>query len=301
MVTLKTRGQEIFPTEGVSLRVQFYDTAGQPADLLTYPSVSIIAPSGDVILSPTASGVYRIDTGLYAYDYITSGNPQIGVYADLWRGTLSSGHISVKEFNFIVSTTNIPDLNSDGYIALGDDVGFNYSQTALKNINKLLKMLNARLRNIGYKAGEDQFGNDMLQRCDIFDIPTLVSFLCMGLELFNSLPYFSFFDFDNTEAMNLFGSVIVGLASCWALASQSLIERGKEYAISDGGVSLTPPGISELLNTQYQNDFNTWRDIAISIKKSLPPKPLGSGTITGNIARSPALARLRHLKERRIY
>lgn len=37
----------------------------------------------------------------------------------------------------------------------------------------------------------------------------------------------------------------------YALASQALLERGREFQTTDNGVTFNPPSISELLNTQY--------------------------------------------------
>src|SRR5690606_27120441 len=138
-----------------------------------------------------------------------------------------------------------------------------------------------------------------LQRCDIFDIPTLVTFLNLGLEYWNSIPYLTTATWNSTQMLfgNGFISQIIGISSAWALASTALSERGREFQISDGGVSLTPPSISELLNTQYQNELNIWKEIITQTKRSLSPEILGSGTLSGNISRSPALARLRFLKE----
>jgi len=42
-------------------------------------------------------------------------------------------------------------------------------------------------------------------------------------------------------------------ATLKALASQALIERGREFALSDSGISFIPPAISELLQTQFQS------------------------------------------------
>ena len=86
-----------------------------------------------------------------------------------------------------------------------------------------------------------------------------------------------------------------------ALSSQALIERGREYNLTDNGVSLTPPTISELLNTQWSTELTNHLERTKMIKNSMKPSPLGAGTLTGSVARAPQFARLRWLRARQIY
>ena len=51
--------------------------------------------------------------------------------------------------------------------------------------------------------------------------------------------------------METFAEVLVEGATLYALASQALLERGREFQMSDNGISFDPPNLSELLNTQY--------------------------------------------------
>lgn len=301
MTILKPRSQIISPTEGVSLRAQFYDLTGTPVDLVAAPQVSIIQPSGNVVIAPTSVGVYRVDTGLYGFDYITPLQVSQGVWVDLWRGQIPSGQTVVKEFNFTVFYTQTPLTNSDGYWALGDDVPFNYSQTAILNINKLLKGLKARLKSSGKSAGTDQFGNPIYVDCDIYSIDQLVTFLAESLSMFNQIPHFTAFEFHHTEIITIFYDILVQGATLLALSSQALIERGREYAISDNGVSLTPPTISELLNTQWSTELSNYMEKCKITKVSMKPVAIGLGSLTGSVARAPQFARLRWLRARQIY
>lgn len=301
MTTLKPRSQIIHPTEGVSLRAQFYDLSGNPVDLAAVPQVTIVQPSGNVVIGPTSIGVYRVDTGLYGFDYVTALQANQGVWVDLWRGQIPSGQIIVKEFNFTVFYTQTPLTNSDGYWALGDDVPFNYSQTAILNINKLLKGLKARLKSSGKSAGVDQFNNPIYVDCDIYSTDQLVTFLVQSLSMFNEMPHFTAFEFHHTEIITIFYDILVQGATLLALSSQALIERGREYSLTDNGVSLTPPTVSELLNTQWSTEITNHLERTKLIKGNMKPFGIALGSLTGSVARAPQFARLRWLRARQIY
>src|SRR5690606_6952862 len=130
----KPRSAIISPTETVSLTVQFRGPDNQPADIDSFPSITIIQPSGGVALGPTSAGVYRLDTGKYGYDFKIGFTGPIGVWTDMWAGELNGVGVN-GSFNFVVHTTQMPALNTDGNVHLGDDPGFHYSQLEIQNIN----------------------------------------------------------------------------------------------------------------------------------------------------------------------
>jgi hypothetical protein len=300
MALPKPRSQIIHPTETISLIANFFDGYGELADPISFPSVQIIEPSGNIIVGPTSAGVYRLSIGEYGFDYQIPLAGAQGVYSDVWRGSFANNQISVREYNFVVYYSQMPQINNDGYLALGDDVGFNYSQNAILNINKLLKGLRARLKSSGKSAGKDQFGNPIYVDCDIYSVDQLVTFLAQSLSMFNEVPHFTSFDFNHSEIIKVFYDVLVQGAVLLALSSQALIERGREYQISDGGISLTPPSISELLNSQWSTELSNHFEKVKLIKASMKPKPIGLGTLSGSISRAPQLARLRWLRARQI-
>lgn len=299
MVTIKARGEFVDVTEQISLTIQFKDTSGNPIDTDSFPKISIIQPSGHVLMSFTSTGVERISTGKYSYTYTIPYNGPYGVWQDIWQGSINGFQIE-QAFQFVVSHTQHPAINSDGYINLGDDPGFEFSQNAIKNINKLIKKMKARLNSSGKILSKDQYGNDIYVDCDIYSIDMLVTFLCMALSYFNSVPYFTFFKFDDDLFVDQFGEIIVEGAVLYALASMALIERGREINIQDNGLSFQPPTISELLNTQYSGALNLYWDQVKYIKNSLRPFAIGLGTFSMNSPSNPVVARLRHLRARRI-
>lgn len=286
-------------TEQVNLTVQFRNTLGQPWDTDTFPTISIIQPTGAVLLGPTSAGVARIGVGKYSFLFTVPYNGPYGIFNDVWTGYINGFRVEAT-FSFAVSHTDIPAINSDGYLHLGDDPGFNYSQVAIANINKLLKAVRARLNSSGKSKKTDAYGNTNYVTCDIFSVDMLVTFLASALWEFNEIPHFTSFTFDDDAFIEQFGNILVEFAVLWALASQALIERGREYQITDNGISFQPPTVSELLNTQYTTGLSHWWEKIKFIKNSLKPQPKGLGVFTMTSARNPAVARLRHLRARQI-
>lgn len=297
---IRARGEVIEPTDQANLVVQFRDMSGNPINTDSFPTISITQPDGLLFLAPTSAGVTQIGIGKYNYLFSAPINGPLGVWNDIWVGYLNGFRIQAN-FEFIVNFTQLPGINSDGYVQLGDDPGFHYSQAAVKNINKLLKSLKSRLNSSGKSKSTDSYGNVIYVSCDIFSIDMLVSFLATALWDFNQIPYFTFFQYDDDNFVEQFGEVLVEGATLYSLASQALIERGREFNITDQGISFQPPTVSELLNTQYTTLLTNYTDKIRYIKNSLRPAPRGLGTFSmTNSGLNPAIRALRHLRERRI-
>lgn len=299
-MAIKTRGQIAFAGDILQLITEFRDPAtGVHTDTDVFPEISIQQPSGNVLFTWTNVGVYRVDTGVYGYDFDIDPNPVIGVWTDQWRGQ-ESGNILYNSHNFVIHHTQMPMLNTDGYFHLGDEPGFNFSQIAIKNINKLVWILKARLNSAGKSLIKDENGNEQLVDCDIYTIPQLVTFIIAGMWAFNMIPHFTEYSFDDTEFLRIFGEIIVRHALVYALASKALIERGREFQISDNGVTFQPPGVSDVLGTQYSTEYQHWESDVRLIKQNMKPAPFGLGGLRP-LAVAPQYMRLRHLRARRIY
>lgn len=300
MALPKARGETLGLNDQVNLTVQFKDQFGAPINTDLVPKISIVQPSGTILLAPTSSGVVQVSTGKYSYTFTVPYGGPLGVFQDVWSGTI--GGFSIENvFSFVVSNGNIPSVAADGYAHLGDDPGYNYSQVAIKNINKMIKMLKGRLNSTGVVKGKDASGNITYQNCDIFSIDTLTAFLAMALSYFNSVPYSTFFTFDDSEFVSIYGEILVEAATMWALASQALISRGSEFQVTDSGISYSPPTVSELLQTQYSGALSLVWDQIKYIKNSMRPSPLGMGTWGSTNGSNVAFRRLRHLRARRYY
>jgi len=298
-MAIKARGELIDVTDQVNLTVQFKDSTGTLIDADSFPQISIIQPSGLVALAPTSAGVAHVGTGKYSYIFTVPINGPYGVFQDVWSAYINGFRVETT-FSFVVAHTQMPAINTDGYVHLGDDPGFDYSQAAIKNINKLIKSLKARLNSSGKAKSADSFGNVIYVDCDIFSIDMLVTFIATALWDFNQVPYFTFFQLDDDNFVEQFGEILVEGATLYALASKALIERGREFQITDNGLNFNPPTVSELLNTQYSTLLTNYWDKLKYIKNSLRPAPRGLGVFSMNSAINPAFARLRHLRARRL-
>ena len=297
---LKARGEVLSPTDQVNLTVQFKDTMGNPINTDSYPNISIVQPSGLVLIAPTSVGVSQIGIGNYSYIFTVPINGPLGVFNDIWTGYIN-GFLVQTTFSFIVVETQVPQISSDGYLHLGDDPGFNYSQCATRNVNKLIKMLRARLNSSGKAKSADPYGNTIYVDCDIFSVDMLATFLGTSLARFNQTPYFTFFTFDEDCFVDQFADILVEGAAIYALASKALIERGREFQINDNGLSFNPPTVSELLETQYATLLSSL-DVRLKfIKDSIRPYPRGMGEFGMNNGLNPILRRLSMLRARRIY
>lgn len=298
-MSIKARGELIDVTDQVNLTIQFKDSLGNLIDTDSYPQISIVQPSGLVSLAPTSAGVSKVSTGKYSFIYTVPINGPYGVFNDIWSGYINGFRVETT-FSFIVTHTQVPAINTDGYSHLGDDPGFNYSQAAIKNINKLLKSLKARLNSSGKAKAVDSYGNVQYVDCDIFSIDMLTTFLSTALWDFNQVPFFTFFQFDDDNFVEQFGEILVEGATLYSLASKSLIERGREFQITDNGLSFNPPTVSELMNTQYSSLLSHYWEKLKFIKASLRPHPKGLGVFGMNSGMNPSFARLRHLRARRL-
>jgi hypothetical protein len=298
-MAIKARGELIDVTDQVNLTVQFKDNLGNPVDTDSFPQISIIQPSGLVALAPTSTGVARVAPGKYSFIYTIPINGPYGVFNDVWVGYVNGFRVETT-FSFVVTHTQIPSINTDGYVHLGDDPGFNYSQAAIKNINKLIKSLKARLNSAGKAKATDVYGNVIYVDCDIFSIDMLTTFIATALWDFNQVPFFTFFQFDDDNFVEQLGEILVEGATLYALASKALIERGREFQITDNGLNFNPPTVSELMNTQYSTLLSHYWEKLKYIKNSLRPAPKGLGVFSMNSAINPAFARLRHLRARRL-
>lgn len=298
-MSTKARGEMLDLNDQVNLTVQFKDSNGNPVNTDSYPQITVVDPTGLVSFGPTSAGVAQVDIGKYSFLYTVGYNGPLGVYTDIWTGFVGGNRVETN-FSFIVARTDVPAINSDGYVHIGDDPGFNYSQVAINNINKLLKLLKRRLNSAGKVKTTDGYGNTVYVSCDIFSVDQLTTFLAGALWDFNQVPYFTNFTFDDTSFVNQFGEVLVEGATLYALASRALIEKGNELTVSDNGINFNLPTVSDLLNSQWSTTLTNYWDKLKYIKNSLRPHALGLGVWTMNSGYNPAVRRLRHLKARQI-
>ena len=290
--------------ETVRLNVQYFGIDGAVSDADETPSIEIKSVDGSVIISKTTEGVVRSDEGLYYYDYYVNSDADTGMWQDTWSAQIQG--VSIEDsFNFLVISPASVEIGS---VRIGDEVSFDFSEEELNGINILLKYLKARLRSDGKKPKRDQFGAFVRDEngeivyieCNVFSDELLVCFLCQALSEFNMIPFFTTFSFADRIIYTTFSQIVVEAAMVFALASQALVEKGRDFTISDGGVSYQPPALGDFLASQYNNFLSNYRERVKFIKNSIRPGPKGFGTYTNLTSGSPAFARLRHLRQRRI-
>lgn len=297
---IKNRGDVLGTNDQVNLTVRFKDQNGNPTNTDSYPKVSLVDPDGLMIFAPTSAGVTNTGVGQYSFIFTIPYNGPFGIFSDNWVGYVNGFRVEAN-LNFAVLGTQVPGPSLDGRPHLGDDVPYEYSDCAINNINKLLKSLRARLNSSGKAKSVDGYGNTTYISCDIFTVDMLVTFLASALWEFNQIPFFTSFNFDDSAFIEQFGEVLVEYATLYALASQALIERGREYNITDSGVSFSPPTVSELMMTQYNSLLTNYWERIREIKKSLRPRPISLGVFGMTNGISPQIKRLSHLRARQIF
>jgi hypothetical protein len=290
--------------ETVTLSIQYYGIDGLPVDPDFTPEILIKNLDGTAVVGPTSTGLVRASVGLYEYSYLVPKLADKGNWSDSWAATISG--ISVQNvFQFLV----VDEASATaGSVRLGDDVIFDFTEAEIVGINILLKFLKARLKNNGVKPKRDEYGaiiydgygEIVTEECNVFSDEILICFLCQALSEFNMVPFFTGFLFSDEVIYKLFAAAIVEGAYIFAIASQSLIEKGRDFTISDGGVSYQPPALGDFLNSHYGTWLSSYRERLKFIKNSIRPGPLNFGTYSNLSSGAPAFQRLRHLKARRI-
>jgi hypothetical protein len=120
-----------------------------------------------------------------------------------------------------------------------------------QNISRLRDLLKHRLQSSSKIKSVDVDGNVVYVDCDIYNQEMLNSFIELSVSDFNQVPYFTFFTLADDKFVDVFSEVLVEGATLYALSSQALIEKGREFKILDNGIYTDPPNVSEMLNTQY--------------------------------------------------
>lgn len=120
-----------------------------------------------------------------------------------------------------------------------------------ENLDRLVKLLQARLSSAGKTQSVDENGNTVYIDCDIFTTDLLKQFLQLSLSEFNQTPHFTNYSFDDTAVVDTMTDLLVEGAVLSALSSRALLERGREFTLTDVGVSFNPPNVSEMLHTQW--------------------------------------------------
>lgn len=145
----------------------------------------------------------------------------------------------------------------------------NFSSEAQRNSNSLLSLLKNRLQSSGKAKSQDANGNIVYVDADIYAKETLESFIDLSISEFNQTPHFTNFTLENSRFVDCFAEVLVEGATLYALSSKALIERGREFQITDNGITFDPPAVAEMLNTQFSTLLSHHWDKLKTIKASI--------------------------------
>ena len=293
---MTTTSRQVILGSSVILEIDIRSANGETIDADSQPSVSIIDSEGVTRRASSSTDVYRIDTGRYRYTYSVPSSAPTGTWVDLWSATVN-GLPTEARLNFIVLTA-AADIDASGK-NIGDDPDISYTQTEIEGINRLLSCLKARLKNNLEVETTDAYGNITFTDCTVFTDEELTWFLRCSLSEFNQTPHFSDFTFGDEVIYDRFGYVIVEGAWIMALAAQMLIEAGREFTITDNGVTMNPPQLSATMNNELSQFVARHTEMLKYIKTSIKPRPRGFGGFRV-LAISPNYLRLRHLRQRRI-
>ena len=297
--------------QAINLEILYKDAAGHEIMTDATPRIRITDPDGVVIHALSSDFVAIVGVGRYRYTYIVPAGSTAGDWNDFWVASIGGTQLA-QEFTFEVISGGTVEAIEDP--DLGDSAIINEcTENEIININCLLDLLKRRLKNTGVRFVRDQFGSvvydgygePLTEQCNVFTDAELITFLRASLSEFNSIPHFTSFTFADIDFCECsdgrFGHTIATGATLLAMGAQMLIEKGREFVITDNGVSFQPPAVSDILNSQFGTLLSAYREDLRFIKNQFKPAPQGMGTIYGlyNMI-NPRLRALRHFRQRQI-
>jgi len=284
----------------IEVYVRFSDPSGEPVNADIPPSVEVKDTNGVVRRILNTAGVSQVtdSPGLYQFSYEIPLSGPDGYWMDRWVAIIG-GETVESTFGFIVQEGGAAVQDVDAVFVPGAEYNFEFTKAEVEGINKVLTILKKRLKSDGIRKVPDGMGGYTEEPCNVFSDDELICFIINSLSEFNQWPHFTQFTFADVQIQDIFLDIIVQGANLLALAAQTLIERGREFTITDNGVTYQPPQISEILNNQYGTQLGYYKEKLKAIKTSLKPSPKGLGTFRVT-AVSPNFLRLRHLRERQI-
>lgn len=295
---MATGDREVIVGNSIDLEIKVYNILGNLVDADSTPLVQIKDVDSNIYRNFSASGVYRVDTGEYRLTFPVSSTADEGVWTDTWK-VFVDGNVTTSSFYFTV-LTNSAIIKTPGS-QIGDSPTLNYTSNEIDCINILMEQLRCRLKDKKTIKGieKDAYGVETLVECPVFSDMELLCFLQASLSEFNQTPHFTSFTFSDTVICDRFAHVIVEGAYIIAIGAQMLIEAGREFTISDNGITMQPPPLSQTLNSSLSTFITRHSEALKFIKNNLKPAPYGVGTFRV-LAVSPAILRLRHLRARQI-
>lgn len=294
----------------VSLQIQYYDNCNKKVMADETPTITITDQDGNIIVETTDNDVSHLGDGLYEYIYRVPSDIDSGVWTDQWTALIDEAEFTTSmEFTVVPPSQGLSATSGPGKILLGDDVFFDFTDEELYGLNVLLKFLKQKLRSVGKKPVRDingsfvtdGYGEVLTEDCDIFPEDILITFLCQSLSEFNSTPFFTGYTFGDPTIYTMFNQIIIEGAYVYAIASQSILEKGRDFTITNGGANYQAPQLGDFLQSHYGTWLTSYRERLKFIKNNIRPGARSFGSYSNMGSRNPAWTRLRHLRQRRIY
>ena len=129
-------------------------------------------------------------------------------------------------------------------------------------MEKLKKALKMRLQSSGKVSGaaKDVDGNKVHLGVDIFSDEILEVALETSMSMLSQFDVTSYIDGYDFKLLRKYQELLVQGATIQLLAGQSLLERGREFTLTDSGIKFTPPSVSEILNTQWCFEYQMYME-----------------------------------------
>lgn len=274
----------------IRLEIQFKDSAGNARDTDPFPSIEILDAAGFSVRSASNDSIIRLGTGHFRFEYTVPTGFTEGVWVDQWTGQID-GYAVIAAFDFTVDSTGTAeaagDTVSEPEMKIGDEPTIHFSQNEIFGINVLMKKLKIRLKNTQRRPDGT--------RCDILSVKEMAGYLDLALSEFNATPTFTGYLFSDPAIYTIFADLLVEGAYLKALPSLIPVEAGREWVVSDNGISITPASVSSSLNSVMSALYSEYRAKLKEAKRNHRPAPLGMGA--GSILSSnPVYRRLRQIK-----
>lgn len=292
-----TTTRQVILGQTVVLEIDIYDARGTRLDADSVPAVEILDSNGSTVRPLSSTDVVRVQEGRYRLNYRVPDTAPTGIWVDHWRAQVN-GFVTETRLTFIVLTA-AASIDAAGS-QIGDDPKIQWTEAEICGINILMHQLRCRLSDFNLKHETlDEYGNVKLVDCPIFTDDELLCFLCNSLSEFNQTPHFTNLGFDSPIIHVRNAHVIVEGAFILATAAKMLVEAGREFTITDNGITMQPPQLSGVLNNELGHFVSAHAERLKQIKWSMKPAPTGFGSFRV-LAVSPNFLRLRHLRQRRI-
>lgn len=274
----------------IRLETRFRDSGGNLRDTDSYPSVEILDNDGGSVRAPSNAEVQRLADGHYRLDFEVPPGFTEGVWHDQWTAAVD-GYAAIARFDFVVDSSVTAEATGETVgspeMRIGDEPTITFNQQEIFGINVLMQALRFRLKNTQRKPDGS--------RCDIFSIGEMASFLNLALSEFNATPTFTGYYFSDPLIYTIFSDLLVEGAYLKALPSLVPVEAGREWVVTDNGISIQPASVSGALNNVMSSLYNEYRAKLKEAKRNHRPSPLGMGA--GSIlVTNPVYRRLRQIK-----